>query len=110
MFQLSSTMGYSREYPHTPMDGITNPVKNSLSPDWNSLNFPNILWILTGIPGKPFKILQNSGIPQEPESQGFGILHKLLLSFLEIPKFLGTQFIGGLWIFSGIAQYQIKTW
>ena len=47
---------------------------------------------LTGIPGKPFKILQNSGIPQEFESAGFGILHKLLLSFLEILKFLGTQF------------------
>ena len=35
------------------------------------------------------KVLQNSGIPQDFES---GILHKLLLSFLEILKFLGTQF------------------
>ena len=46
----------------------------------------------TEIPAKPFKILQNSGIPQEFESAGFGILRKLLLCFLEILKFLGTQF------------------
>ena len=48
--------------------------------------------ILTGIPGNSFKVLQNSGIPQDFESAGFGILHRLLLSFLEILKFLGTQF------------------
>ena len=56
------------------------------------MNFPKILGILTGIPGKPFKILQNSEIPQDSKSAGFGILHKLLLSFLEILKFLGIQF------------------
>ena len=47
---------------------------------------------LTGIPGKPFKVLRNSGIPQDFESAGSGILQKLQLSFLEILKFLGTQF------------------
>ena len=31
-------------------------------------NFPQILQFLTGIPGKPFKFLQNSGIPQYFES------------------------------------------
>ena len=61
-------------------------------PDQNSKNFPKILWILNGIPGKPFKILQNSGIPQDSESAGSGITYKLLLPFLEILKFLGTQF------------------
>ena len=46
-----------------------------------------------GIPGKPFEVLKNSGIPQGFESGSFEILHKLLLlSFLEILKFLGTQF------------------
>ena len=35
--------------------------------------------------------LQNSGIPQDSESVGFRILYKLLLPFLEILKFLGTQ-------------------
>ena len=63
-----------------------------IKPDWNSKNFTKILWILTRIPGKPFKILQNSGIPQASESAGFQILYKLLLPFLEILKFLGTQF------------------
>ena len=56
------------------------------------MNFPQIFAILTGIPGNSFKVLQNSGIPQDFELAGFGILHKLLLSFLEILKFLGTQF------------------
>ena len=36
--------------------------------------------------------LRNSGIPQHFESDGSGILQKLQLSFLEILKFLGTQF------------------
>ena len=36
--------------------------------------------------------MQNSGIPQDFESAGSGILQKLQLSFLEILKFLGTQF------------------
>ena len=40
----------------------------------------------------PLKFLQNSGIPQDFESVGSGILQKLQLSFLEILKFLGTQF------------------
>ena len=56
------------------------------------MNISKILLILTGIPGKPFKVLRNSGIPQDFESEGFGILHKLPLYFLEILKFVGTQF------------------
>ena len=60
--------------------------------DSNSMNSPKILWILIGIPAKPFKMLQNSGIPKDFESAGFEILHELFLSFLEILKFLGTQF------------------
>ena len=60
--------------------------------DWKSMNFPTILWILTGFSRKPFKALQNSGIPQDLESVRFGILQKLLLSFLEILKVLSTQF------------------
>ena len=38
------------------------------------------------------KFLRNFGIPQDFESAGSGILQKLQLSFLEILKFLGTQF------------------
>ena len=80
------------------MDDIGNPVVNMLSePDWKSMNFPKILWILNEIPGKPFKVLQNSGIPQDFESAGFRILQKLLFSFLEILKFLGTQFSQAFW-------------
>ena len=44
------------------------------------------------MPGKPFKFLRNSGIPQDVESAGSGILQELQLSFLEILKLLGTQF------------------
>ena len=74
--------------------------------DWKSTNFPKILQILTGIPGKPFKFLRNSGIFQDFESAGSGILQKLQLSFLEILKILGTQFsvVHGGGIFSGIAH------
>ena len=75
-------------------------------PDWNSMNSPQIFGIFTGIPGNSFKVLQNSGISQDFESAGFGIVHKLLPS-LEILKFLGTQFSvvhrGGVdifWIFT----------
>ena len=60
--------------------------------DWKSTNFPKILWILTGIPGKSFKFLRNSGIPQDFESADSGILQKLQWCFLDILKFLGTQF------------------
>ena len=70
---------------------------------------PQILDILTGIPGKPFKFLRNSGIPQYFEPPGSGILHKLQLSFLEILKILGTQFSVVRrrgWIFSEIAHYK----
>ena len=56
------------------------------------MNFSKILPILTRIPGKQFKVLQNSGIPQDFELARFGILQKLSLSFLEILKFLGAQF------------------
>ena len=55
--------------------------------DWKSTNFLKILKILTKIPGKPFKFLQNSGIPQDFESAGSGILQNLQLSFMEILKF-----------------------
>ena len=58
----------------------------------NSPKFFEFFLILTGIPGNSFKVLQNSGISQDFESAGFGILQKLLLSFLEILTFLGTQF------------------
>ena len=72
------------------------------------MNFPKILWILTGIPRKSFKVLQNSWIPQYLESARFAIFQKLLLSLLEILKFSSTQFSvvhRGVWIFSGIAHY-----
>ena len=54
-----------------------------------------------GSPGQPFKVLQNSGIPQDFEWAGFGILQKLLLSFLEN----WVSSIGGVWIISGMAHY-----
>ena len=41
---------------------------------------------------KTIQILRNSGIPQDFESASSGLLQKLQLSFLEILKFLGTQF------------------
>ena len=57
------------------------------------MNFPKFLWILTRIPRKSFKVLQNSGILQYlVELAMFGILQKLLLSLLEILKLLSTQF------------------
>ena len=65
---------------------------------------------MTGIPRKTFEVLQNFGILQAFESARFGILQKLLLSFLEMLKFLGTQLSvvhrgeGGGWIFSGTAH------
>ena len=74
------------------MDDIGNPVINARQLDWNFMNIPRILLILTGIPGKPFKILRNSGISQDFESAGYEILHKLPLYFLVILKFLGTAF------------------
>ena len=74
------------------------------------MNFPQIFGILTGIPGNSFKVFQNSGIPQDFESAGCGILHKLLC-FLEILKFLGTQFgvvhRGCVDIFWDIISYNI---
>ena len=45
------------------------------------MNFSEILWILTGIPGKPFTVLQNSGIPQDFESVGFGFLQTIVLQY-----------------------------
>ena len=75
------------------------------------MNIPKILLILTRI---PFKILQNSGIPQHFESAEYGILHKLPLYFLEILKRLGTPLTvvhggggGGGGIFYGIAHYTL---
>ena len=61
------------------MDDTGNPVEMLGENDWKSMNFPKILWISTGIPQKPSKVLHNSGIPQDPESAKFGILQKLLL-------------------------------
>ena len=43
-------------------------------------------------PRKSFQVLRNSGILQDFQSVGAGMLQKLLLSFLEILKFLRTQF------------------
>ena len=51
---------------------------------------PWILWIWSEF--QQNQNWQNSGIPQDFESAGFGILYKLPLSFLDIMKFLGTQF------------------
>ena len=73
---------------------------------------------MTGISGKPIKILQNSGILQDFESIGSRILQKLQLSFLEMLKFLGIQFgvvhgggggEEGGGIFSGKAQSRLWT-
>ena len=41
---------------------------------------------------KTIEFFRNSGIPQDFESAGSGILQKLQLSFMEILKFLGTLF------------------
>ena len=74
------------------------------------MNFLHIFGILTGIPGNSFKVLQNSGIPEDFESAGFEILHKLPLSSLEIVEFFGTQVSvvhRVVWIFSGIAHYPL---
>ena len=75
------------------MDDIGNPVVNArwawLEIHWISPNFCEF-WL--EFHQKPFKVLQNSGTPRDCESAGFGILQKLLLSFLQILKFLGTQF------------------
>ena len=60
--------------------------------DWKSTNIPKIFVNFDWNSRKPFKFLQNSGIPQDFESVGSGILQKLQLSFLEILKFLGTGF------------------
>ena len=91
------------------MDDIGNPVINA---QWALLEFHEFplkfCLFLIGIPAKPFKLLQNSGIPQDFDSAVFGILHKLPLSFLEILKFLGVQFSvahGGGGVFSGIAHF-----
>ena len=60
--------------------------------DWNSTTFPKNFVNFDWISSKTYKTLRNSGIPKDVESAVFGMLHKLLLSFLEILKFLGTQF------------------
>ena len=45
MSTCADVMGYSRKYPHTPMDDIGNPVRNDRESeyDWKSINFPKIL-------------------------------------------------------------------
>ena len=74
------------------MDDIGNPVINARRARLEFHEFPSSSWNFDRIPENSFKVLQNSEIPQDFESAGFGILHKLLLSFLEILKFLGTRF------------------
>ena len=112
-------MGYSRKYPHISHGRHWKSCKKcSVSMTGNPQISPKFCKFLTGILGNPFKFLRNFGIPQDFGPAGYGILQKLQLSFLEILKFLGTQFSvvhgdgggGGacvcvsVWIFSGIAQ------
>ena len=75
-------------------------------PEWNSKNSPNFV----NFDRNSRKTIQNLAKfrnPQDSESAGFGILYKLLLPFLEILQFLGTQFsvVHRVWIFSGKAHY-----
>ena len=76
--------------------------------DWKSMNFPKILWILTGIPRKSLKVLQNSGIPRYLESARFAETAIVILGNPEIFKYpTECRPWGRGWIFSGIAQYAI---
>ena len=74
------------------MDNIGNPVRNVqwVWPEIHKFptNFVNFNWNSR----KAIQFFRNSGIPQKFESAGSEILQKLQFSFLEILKFLGTQF------------------
>ena len=93
---------------HTlPTDDVGNPVRNA---QWVWLeihkfpqNFVNFNWNSR----KTIQIFAKSGIPQARFWISRFWNPKLQLSFLEILKFLGTQFSvvhRGVWIFSGIAH------
>ena len=77
---------------HTPsMDDIGNPVGNAQWVWLEIRKFPQIFMNFNWNSRKTIQILRNSGIPQDFELAGSGILQKLQLSFLEILKILGTQ-------------------
>ena len=61
------------------------------------MNFPQNFLNFDRNSGKTIQNLAKFWNSQEFESAGFGILHKLLLSFLEILKFLGTHFSVVYW-------------
>ena len=86
-----SVLGYARKYPpsHPLMDDNGNPVINAR---WAWLGIPRIFLKFCEFWSEFQQNLSKSckiWILQEFESAGFGILHELLLSFLEILKFLG---------------------
>ena len=82
-------MGYFRESPHTLMDEIRNPAENN---QWTWLEIHEFPPNFVNFNRNSRKTIQSLGIPQDFESAVFGILQKLLLSFLEILNFLGIQF------------------
>ena len=86
--QRQLKMSYSRKYPHTLHSKSCNKCSVSLTGiQWISPNFVNF-------DRNSRKTIQNlSKFWNSPRMSKVGILHKLLLlPFLEILKFLGTQF------------------
>ena len=82
--------------PPSPLDDTWNPVVNACG--WLKIHeIPQILCILTRIPQKPFKVLHILELPNILKSAVFGILQKLLLSFLEILKFFRCPIQGSPW-------------
>ena len=75
--ELWTILGYSRKYPPPPHR-------------WHWKSCKKCLVSMTGNPQISPKFC--NFFPQDFESVGSGILQKLQLSFLEILKFLGTQF------------------
>ena len=78
-------------------------------PDWNSMNFPKVLWILAGIPGKPLKVFQilefRKILNQQGLESGINCYYLSWKSWnFYVPK--SVSFIAGVWILSGITQYQ----
>ena len=71
------------------MHDIGNPVEKAWSASLEIDEFPQTF---VNFDRKPFKVLQNSGIPQDSQPVRFGVLQKLLLSFLAILKVFSTQF------------------
>ena len=85
-------MGYSRKYPHTPMEDIGNPVRNA---QWVWLEihkFPQNFVNFARNSRKTIHIFAKFWNSSRFWISRLGILQKLQLSFLEILKFLGTQF------------------